>query len=331
MNPIDVVISWVDGHDQKYQQKLNDFCAKQGIDKKVAIEPTRIYQSNEIYFCLQSLRRFAPWVRTIYIITNQQTPKAVSDLKNSTFGRKIKIIDQNDLLSSLDIKSPVFNSISVEWLIWKIKGLSNNFLYLNDDFFIIRDVEPEDFFQDNKLVLRGEWKTQSQQKFSYKLKKFIAVISGKKKPEPRTNPHRGWQEKSAELTGFRKKFYLLPHAPFPLMKNSFNQYLAKKPDLLKQNASFPFRHQKQLSSVPLIVHNDIMQKRAKFANNCQEIMVNGATHSLRKIQSRLNKAKNNKNISFVCMQSIDEAPIDTRNYMLHWLQEFIDTKAKDSL
>jgi hypothetical protein len=324
MNPIDAVISWVDGNEPSYQQKLKNFCDEQGITQQNAIEPTRINQSNEIHYCLHSLRRFAPWIRTIYIVTNQQIPPTVDSLKGSDFGSKIKIIDQNDLLNESGATSPVFNSLSVEWLIWRIKGLSDNFLYLNDDFFIIRDVTPDDFFKNKKMVLRGEWKVKSYQKLSYKIKTRLSKWLNGPEVKPKTNPHRSWQEKSASIAGFNRKFYLLPHAPFPLFKDTFNQHLADKPNLLAENISHPFRSPKHISSIPLMVHLDLKQNRTTYDTKKKTIMVNGASHKLEKIKSRLHQAKTKQDIAFVCMQSIDQAPPQTQKYMLDWLNQCID-------
>ncbi|KTD66917.1 stealth family protein [Legionella sp. PATHC035] len=323
MSSIDAVISWVDGYDPKYQQKLSSFCIQKGIEQDIAVEPTRIQQCNEIHYCLHSLYRFAPWIRTIYIITNQQTPQAVLDLQGSAFGNKIKVIDQNDLLNEFNITSPVFNSLSIEWLIWRIKGLSNQFLYFNDDFFIIRDVTPNDFFRNECIVLRGKWKIQAEQKISYRIKKYFSVLIGEDKVQPNTNPHRSWQEKSARLAGLDKHFYLLPHAPFPLIKETFDDYMIQKPELFVDNLHYPFRDPEQVSSIPLMVHLDIKHKRVLYDSNHQSIMVNGACHSFKKIKARLHSVQHNHQISFVCMQSIDQAPQETRKYMLDWLQQTI--------
>jgi len=323
MNPIDAVISWVDGDDPVYQHKLTSFCAQQGIDKHTAVEPTRIQQVNEIHYCLQGLRRFAPWIRTIYIITNQQTPPAVTALHNTEFGQKIKIIDQNDLLVRLGSTSPVFNSISVEWLMWGIEGLSKQFLYLNDDFFIIRPVTPNDFFHQQRAVLRGEWKVQTNQKWAHRTKQRVFGWLGHTVNRPTTNPHRAWQEKSARLAGWDKRFYLLPHAPFPLLKETFEQYITQKPDHFAQNIHYPFRDPAQISSIPLMVHCDLKQQRAIHDASQQTVMVNGATHSLNKIKSRLNRARTNPRVAFVCMQSIDQAPLATQHYMMNWLQQYV--------
>lgn len=323
MNPIDAVISWVDGDAPAYQQKLTSFCAENGIEQNIVLEPTRIKQANEIYYCLHALRRFAPWIRTIYIVTNQQIPSAVTALEGTAFGQKIKIIDQNDLLHESGSDSPVFNSLSIEWLIWRIKGLSNQFLYLNDDFFIIRPVTPNDFFQNNLMVLRGEWKTQAAQKWGYKIKQRLYAWLGCSEATLKTNPHRNWQEKSAQLAGWNKRFYLLPHAPFPLIKDTFDELVKQKPQWFADNIRYPFRHPDQISCIPLMVHLDLKQKRNVYDSNYQTIMVNGASHSLQKITSRLHRAKHNKRVAFVCMQSIDQAPITTQKYMLDWLQECI--------
>lgn len=324
MNSIDAVISWVDGYDPAYQQKLRTFCAQQGIEPHAAVEPTRIHQCNEIHYCLHSLRRFAPWIRTIYIITNQQIPPTISALQGTEFGNKIKIIDQNELLRKFDTHSPVFNSLSVEWLIWHIKGLSNRFLYLNDDFFIIREVTPDDFFRNNRLVLRGEWKTQAAKKWLYQIKKRLYNWIGNTAPQPKTDPHRAWQEKSAQLAGWQQQFYLLPHAPFSLLKETFSEYVTHNEQLFNDNIRYPFRHPAQVSSIPLMVHLEIKRQRVIYDANYQAIMVNGATHSFKKIKSRLNYAKNNRHVAFVCMQSLDQAPASVREYMLNWLQQRIE-------
>lgn len=323
MSPIDAVISWVDGYDPAYRQKLSDFCASQGVKQNDVVEPTRIQQKNEIYYCLQGLKNHAPWLRTIYIITNEQIPPAIESFRGTPFGQKIKIIDQNDLLKQHAKPTPIFNSISVEWLIWLIPGLSEQFLYLNDDFFIIKDVKPEDFFVKNKSIFSGKWKVQRDKKLSVMLRKKIWAYLGKKIKSP-DSPHRAWQEKSAQLMGWRRYFYLLPHAPFPLDKHTFTAFNQSNPDLFYENLQFPFRHENQTSSVPLMAHKDINEDRIIFDKD-RSVMVNGECHSLGKIKNRLKVAENNPEVFFLCIQSIDQAPPETQSFMLNWLERTMTT------
>jgi hypothetical protein len=323
MNPIDAVISWVDGYEPSYQQKLKAYCHTLGIEKDLAVEPTRIQQCNEIHYCMHSLFRFAPWIRTIYLVTNQQIPQAVLNLQGSPLADKIQIVDQNELLRAQQATTLIFNSISVEWLIWQIKGLSNQFLYLNDDFFLLREVTPTDFFRNDKVVLRGQWKRQSEQKYFYRLKKFILKMLTQQEISPNVDLHRSLQEKCARLAGWSKQFYLLPHAPFPLIKESFNEYLSQNPQTFAENIRFPFRDKQQVSSIPLITHLEMNANKTIYDASYQEIMINGACHSFKKIKKRLQRAQADPNAVFLCVQSLDQAPVETQEYIHQWLTQNI--------
>ncbi|MFI4918524.1 MAG: hypothetical protein ACHP65_03110 [Legionellales bacterium] len=321
--PIDAVISWVDGYEPAYQQKLAGYCIKRGIEQKKVIEPTRIQQCGEIHYCLHSLRRFAPWLRTIYIVTDDQVPSSLAELQNTEFGQKIKIINLRDLFVGFEACFPVFNSLTIEWLLWKIDGLSSHFLYFNDDVCLVRPVNPEDFFQSNRMVLRGRWKTQSDKKWLYLMKRQLKALLGQTEPAPIRNPHRHWQEKSARRAGWNERFYLLPHAPFPLIKQTFKDFIDQNPSVFADNIRFPFRHLEQMSAIPLMVHLDMKHNRTTFDATRQAITVNGACHSLKKIKSRLHQVKTNKQIAFICVQSLDQASVATQEILIQWLEETI--------
>lgn len=203
---------------------------------------------------------------------------------------------------------------------WLIPNLANYFLYLNDDFFVIRPLKPEDFFINGCIKIRGEWKTQTQHKFLTKMRALSSKFFKLK-----SNPHRTWQETAAKLAGFKKKFYFLDHAPYTLNKKTFAKYTHIHPNIIQENARKPFRCPEHISSIPLIVHLDIANNCAIDDKTKQAIMVNGGVHSLQKIKSRLKKALKNPKISFVCMQSIDEAPLAVKEYLLNWLSAFVNS------
>jgi hypothetical protein len=312
---MDAVISWVNGYDTAYQNKLNSFCLEKGLEPRDAIDPTRYQQHNEIYYCLLSLKCFAPWIETIYIITPNQRPEALDAFSNTAFGEKIKIIDQNKLLENWGIHTPIFNSLGVEWLMWHIEGLSDEFLYLNDDFFILRPVKTTDFFKEGRLILRGEWKTQSTCKLENRLKNWMKI-------PVHIDPHRTWQEQSAILAGFKRRFYLLPHAPFPLKKQTALSYMAKNAWI--DNLHYPFRHQNHVSSIPLMTHLEIQAGHTIQDHYLKTMMVNPGHHSIKKIKQRLSKASKNKAFKFMCVQSLDQASPQVRDFILHWLKEHIE-------
>lgn len=321
MQPIDAVISWVDGYDPIYQHRLAQFCLKKGVAQKEVVEPTRIQQCGEIEYCLRSLYYFAPWLRTIYILTDNQVPQALNSWHNTEFGKRIRVINQADLFFGFEDCLPVFNSLTIEWLLHRIKGLSSHFLYLNDDFFLTRPVNPSDFFIDDRIVLRGEWKRQSAYKWRYRLKKWCNIDF--KNQLIKSNPHRHWQEQSAVFAGIKKDFYLLPHAPFPLLKSTFTDFIDQNPHVFADNLRFPFRHPNQLSPLPLMAHLDIQNQRVVFDNQLDSVMVNGACHPLQTINARLKKTKRQKSIAFLCMQSIDQAPLAIQQHLINWLENLL--------
>ena len=53
---------------------------------------------------------------------------------------------------------PTFNTRSIETMIWNIKGLSDYFIYMNDDFFFNQPVRINDFLDGEKIIIHGQWR-----------------------------------------------------------------------------------------------------------------------------------------------------------------------------
>ncbi|WP_026069222.1 Stealth CR1 domain-containing protein [Legionella tunisiensis] len=135
--PIDAVITWVDGQDPHHAEKLANYLAMAGFNRiPTAAAQTRFNESGEVDYCVLSLLRFAPWIRTIFIVTDAQTPNIVKHLRNSPFSDKIRLIDHQEIFGEFGDSLPTFNSLSIESVLWRIPGLADNFLYLNDDFLL---------------------------------------------------------------------------------------------------------------------------------------------------------------------------------------------------
>ena len=79
-------------------------------------------------------------VRKIFIITDNQFPDWLN-LNHS----KIEIVDHKEIFQGRR-QLPCFNSHAIEARIHHIKDLSENFLYLNDDCFLGRKTNLQDFF-----------------------------------------------------------------------------------------------------------------------------------------------------------------------------------------
>ena len=322
-DPVDAVITWVDGHDDAHATKLANYFTSQGISRPETAAPTRFNQCGEIDYCVNSLLRYAPWIRTIYIVTDEQTPSLMKRFVGTPQQNKLKLVDHRDIFRGYEQFLPTFNSMTIESMLWRINGLSDHFIYLNDDCSMIRPVTQDDFFRGNKIVLRGHWRRQSNRAWSHYFRKLSDVFLKKSHDSVTKDPFRTVQEKSAQLAGCNTHFFQLPHAPFPLRKASFEDCFFNYREAFKQNLSYATRNAQQFWALSLVQHLEIKQKNVVFDHSLKAITVNGACHSLNKIQHRLALAERKRNVAFICMQSMDVAPKSTQTIMLEWLKKNI--------
>ncbi|MFD7293875.1 stealth family protein [Streptomyces sp. NPDC059897] len=139
--PVDAVYTWVDGSDPDWQQR------RAGVQKKPfhpqADCAERYQNRDELRYSLRSLERFAPWIRNVYVVTDQQVPAWLN-----TDHPKVTVIDHREIFTDPDAL-PTFNSHAIESQLHHIQGLSEHFLYFNDDFFLGRSISPGGFFLAN--------------------------------------------------------------------------------------------------------------------------------------------------------------------------------------
>lgn len=155
-DPIDAVITWVDGTSPAHRAKRARYMAQSGSRlSENARNPHRWEQSDEIYYCLHSIFNHAPWVRYIWIVVDEVAPD-LSRLPRP-LRDKIRIVLHAQIFAGHTDVLPTFNSLAIESMLWRIEGLSERFLYFNDDVFLTNPLELEDVFDGNIPVLRGDW------------------------------------------------------------------------------------------------------------------------------------------------------------------------------
>ena len=137
-NAIDLVYLWVDGNDPAWQAKRNAFIGKTEESSPVNCKG-RTADNDELRYNLRAIEMYAPWIRKIFIVTDNQTPKWLD-----TSNPKVCVVDQNKIMPSQCL--PCFNSSLIEKFFHEIPDLSERFLYANDDMFINKEVSIYDFF-----------------------------------------------------------------------------------------------------------------------------------------------------------------------------------------
>jgi hypothetical protein len=153
---IDIVYLWVDGNDPKWQERKRIFTGKVS-DTSEQNNLGRYVSNDELKYALRSTEKHAPWIRKIFIVTDDQKPEWLD-----TTNPKIQLVDHNEIMP-LEIL-PCFNSSVIEYFLYKIPGLSERFLFANDDMFFNANVSPDFFFaSDGYPIVRlkrrplGKW------------------------------------------------------------------------------------------------------------------------------------------------------------------------------
>lgn len=235
--PVDVVYTWVDGSDPEWRARMRT--ARDSRDQEMtapsSISESRFTSRDELRYSLRSLEYYASWVRRIFIVTDGQVPSWLN-----TDHPKITVVDHRDIFSDPSVL-PVFNSHAIESQLHHIPGLADHYLYLNDDCFFLRPIDPGLFFTANGLSKHfpstvpidiGSWSPRD-----------IPIISAAKRGRDYV------LEKYGSTVTHRFK-----HTPHPQLRPVLEAMETEEPKLFSDVAASPFRSPKDVS-IPSSLHH----------------------------------------------------------------------------
>ena len=309
MEKIDAVITWVDGSEPNYKIKLEENLKNKKIINR------QYTQANEIDFCVASIIKFAPFVRKIFIVTDKQKPK-FSGIRHMVSLEKIEIIDHEEIFrDNLDCM-PSFNIRSIDALLFKIKDLSEKFIYFNDDMFLIKETNPEDWFLDKKAVLTGIWaKTYNR----HPVKTILEKIKNLLKIRPSFNAA---QSKAANIVGFQNRYFKSYHCGRPQIKSVIKDFYDKNPEKLVDQIRYKFRDSRQYMPYSLCWHLLIKKKLFIESPISKLIEIKKARElSPNQLISLLNKIDSQANIKFLNIQDLNLASDIAQQVFQNWFFE----------
>lgn len=221
-DPIDMVYTWVDSTDKNWikKKKLFEKIILNQLDNKPERYPNKTKPDAELELSLELSLQNVPWIKTIYIVTiDNQIPKCLRSnkkLQKQYNAKRIKMVHHDTL------EIPVtFNSMAIESSLHKIPGLSNKFIYMNDDLYILKKCKKSYFFSEDKIIYR---------KFLHRKIPFITIIS----------PYlSNWNQ----MVPYFKKVYINNHgAPWTLSKNIMKKFQNNYPDEFNRVRHSTFRN-----------------------------------------------------------------------------------------
>lgn len=215
MNKIDFVFPYVDCNDPVWQEVYKEERRKNNLP--TAVSKVRFREWENLKYLFRGIEKFAPWIGNVYMIVSnkEQVPSWVNT-------DEVKIVLHSDIIPEEFL--PTFNSTTIEMFLGNIKGLSERFIYSNDDMFIIRDMKEEDFFINSipKLSVKKDHGQDTMfKKVEWNCLKIVADYFKKKIPSP------------------EDEFLKLPHTMVPMSTESV-RIVEKifKPEIYNSCSSF---------------------------------------------------------------------------------------------
>ena len=225
---IDAVYTWVNHLDPQWKKQYEAVCrldVDAGSSDETANTLARFQNRNELVYSVNSLKKHAPWIRNIFVVTNCEIPSSIAS------DARLKVISHEQVFPDVSVL-PSFNSRAIESNLHRIPGLSEHFLYLNDDFFLCKNVEPTEFFSSDGTP----YVFPSRHDMPYK------------KAEPLSSFEYGALNACRliiEETGFRPQ-KRLHHAPYPLVRSVLEEIESKYREVLDKTREHKFRHEDDL-------------------------------------------------------------------------------------
>ena len=306
MEKIDAVITWVDGSEPNYKLKLEENLKNKKIINR------QYTQANEIDFCVASIIKFAPFIRKIFIVTDNQKPN-LNEVGHLVSLNKVEIIDHKEIFRDNIDSLPTFNIRLIDALLFKIKNLSNKFIYFNDDMFLIKETSKEEWFKDNKAVLTGSWtKTYNKQ--------LIKTISQRIKNLLNIRPSfNAAQSKAANIAGFHNKYFKSYHCGRPQIKSVIKNFYDKNPQRLTNQIMHKFRDVRQYMPYSLCWHLLIKENLHVESSSNKLVEINRSRNlSAKKLEKILRSIDLKAEVKFLNIQDLNMAEPETQQVFQNW-------------
>jgi len=150
---IDIVVSYVNDTDPLWQadyKKWKQIEIKNGANKsdnRQAFGAERYREWGVFKYWFRGIAKNCPWIHKIFVVVQNehQVPEWLH-IDNP----KIQVVYHEDYIPKEIL--PTFNGMPVNFYLSEIPGLSDNYIFCNDDMFFLSPIAADRFFKDNKPV-----------------------------------------------------------------------------------------------------------------------------------------------------------------------------------
>lgn len=238
---MDFVITWVNGDDPQWKALYKNSRKKYKGDDSEA----RFRDWENLQYWFRGVEQFAPWVEKIHLVTYGHYPKWLN-LDHP----KLRLVKHEDYIPQSFL--PTFNSEAIEFNFHLIEDLSEEYVYFNDDFFLIDKVEPTHFFKGGKPCDMAITTTLSGYYFDRTLLRNIGVVNDtfRKYDSIKASPFKWFNLKYGLLNlrnlsllpWPRHTGFMNPHLPQPSLKSTLSRLWEEQAEVLEECCANHFRN-----------------------------------------------------------------------------------------
>ena len=308
--PIDAVITWVDGNDPKWQKSKAEY-AKNYSDPE-STHAARFRDWDNLDLVVKSIQKNLPWIRKIFIVTAQQTPKWYNK------DPQVQLVFHQDFIPQKYL--PTFNSHTIELNLHRIKGLSEHFIYFNDDTFVINPMPKTAFFQNGLPCDFGIMSIHCQQKsrMIYDIcNNNVSLINEHFKIQSIIKNHREHWFNLKYGTKYNLQNFTLArcprfpgfknfHLPQPFLKYTYRVVWQAEPNVLDETCSHKFRTKDDVNQYLIkdwqLCTGDFVPAKVKNRGALIDFEKNDEVSELQKCLNIINKSR----IKLLCINDGDD-------------------------
>ena len=241
-NKIDIVLPWVDGNDLEWLKEKEKYTADFEGDKRV----NRFRDWDNLQYLFRGIENFLPWIRKVHFVTWGHIPEWMN-----IECEKLNVVCHKDYIPMEFL--PVFSANPIEMNIHRIKELSEQFIYMNDDMFFLNGLEEKDFFIeglpcDSALESIHQFKKEG---IDHIVANDLEILNAHFNKRESVKKYKNKYYTLKYGKGMLKNLYLMPfghftgfenpHMPVPYLKSVLEEIWEKEPQILEQTSKNKFR------------------------------------------------------------------------------------------
>lgn len=323
--PIDVVIPWVDGSDPAWQAEKTLYLPEEP-DKRGSVDamPARYRDSGTLKYLLRSIEAHLPWVRTVHFVTWGHLPEWMNPEAEG-----LHIVRHSDYIPEQYL--PTFSSHTIELNMHRISGLSEQFIYFNDDCLVLKPTKPTDFFKHGlpvdfavETVLAGKFRHSI---CGVQLSNSEIINENFSKHDVIRNNKSKWINLRYG-TSLLKTLALLPwprfsdfsynHTANPFLKETFLTVWDHEYEALDETCRHRFR---SMSDPNQWLMRDWQLVSGRFVPGPSDL---GKTFLLTDDLSEIRQALRQKKYTVICINDVSYAEVDDYEHVTNELKKCLD-------